>query len=319
MTIQGIYQLAIKMGIEADPRGGKGVKRALERVEKEFEDLPQKKKGEFDIERLTNPYSDTRILFGDLKTKVGKILAGVDIGTGEVLLADRLNQKGEAIDLILGHHPHGSGLAALDEVMDLQVDLMAAYGVPVNVAEGILKERIAEVSRKLGPSNHYRSVDSARLLNLSFVCVHTPADNLGYQFLTKFFEERKPQTVGEVISLLKEVPEYKEAVQLKTGPKIFVGEEKSRAGKVVVGEFTGGTEGAKAMYEKLAQAGVGTIVGMHVSEEHRKEAKKYYINLVIAGHMASDSLGLNLLLDELQKRGVESLACSGLIRVSRLS
>lgn len=318
MTIQEIYQLAIKMGIRADPRGGKGVKKALERVKKEFEELPRKKKGEFDKERLVNPYSDTRILFGGPKLKVGKILAGVDIGTGEVLLADRLNQKGEGVDLILGHHPHGSGLAALDEVMELQVDLMAAYGVPVNVAEGILKERIAEVSRKLGPSNHYQSVDSAQLLNLPFICVHTPADNLGYYFLTRFFEEKKPQTVKEVVSFLKEIPEYKKAVQMKTGPRIFVGEEKNRAGKVVVAGFTGGTEGAKAMYEKLAQAGVGTIVGMHISEEHRKEAKKYHINLVIAGHMASDSLGLNLLLDELQKRGVESLACSGLIRISRI-
>ena len=71
------------------------------------------------------------------------------------------------------------------------------------------------------------------------------------------------------------------------------------------------------IYEKLAIAGVGTIVGMHAAEDHRKECVKHHLNLVIAGHMSSDSLGMNLFLDELEKRGVKIIAASGLIRVSR--
>jgi hypothetical protein len=39
--------------------------------------------------------------------------------------------------------------------------------------------------------------------------------------------------------------------------------------------------------------------------------------VVIAGHISSDSLGVNLFLDELEKRGIEIIPCSGLIRVSR--
>ena len=42
-----------------------------------------------------------------------------------------------------------------------------------------------------------------------------------------------------------------------------------------------------------------------------------HMNIVIAGHMASDSLGMNLWLDELEKRGIEIVPCGGLIRVSR--
>ncbi len=82
--------------------------------------------------------------------------------------------------------------------------------------------------------------------------------------------------------------------------------------------FTGGTESAKEVYERLSTAGVGTIIGMHMAEEHKKEAEKYHINVVIAGHIASDSLGLNLFLDELEKKGIEIISCSGLIRVSRV-
>ena len=63
--------------------------------------------------------------------------------------------------------------------------------------------------------------------------------------------------------------------------------------------MTGGTSGSKNIYEKLSQAGIGTIVGMHISEEHRKKAEENHVNVVIAGHISSDNLGLNLILDEL--------------------
>jgi hypothetical protein len=67
----------------------------------------------------------------------------------------------------------------------------------------------------------------------------------------------------------------------------------------------------------MAQAGIGTIIGMHMQEESKKEAEAANINVVIAGHMSSDSLGMNLFLDELEKIGIEIIPCSGLIRVSR--
>jgi hypothetical protein len=57
---------------------------------------------------------------------------------------------------------------------------------------------------------------------------------------------------------------------------------------------------------------------MHMKEESKKEAETANINVVVAGHMSSDSLGMNLFLDELEKRGIEIVPCSGLIRVSRL-
>lgn len=317
MTIEEIYQLAIKMGIEADPRGKEGVKKALQRVKKEYQELKGKKKEDFDLEALKNPYSDSRILFGDSSVNVDKVLVGIDIGPGEMVLADRLNEKGEGIDVVIAHHPHGRALAALDEVMDLQVEMMAAYGVPINIAEGIMKERIGEVYRRFGALNHFRTIDVARILNLAFICLHTPLDNVGWKYLSMLFKAKKPERLKDVLEILRQVPEFDRAGKNKAGPTLFVGEENSRAGQVEVAQFTGGTEGAKEMYERLANAGVGTVIGMHASEEHRKEAKKHHINLVISGHMASDSLGINLFLDELEKRGITVLPCSGLIRVSR--
>lgn len=317
MTIRQIYDLAIKLGISADPRGKRGVSKALKRVKQDYDLLDKEDKKHFDNESFTNPYSDTRILLGNPKLKVNKVLVGIDIHVGEMLLADRLNEKGEGIDLVIAHHPEGRALAALNEVMELQIDMLANYGVPVNVAESILRERINFVYRRFAPLNHHQSIDAARLLGIPFMCVHTPTDNIGWKYLADRIETRKFDTVGDVINVLGKIEELTYAKSHKAGPVIFAGTKRSRAGNVRVVEFTGGTEGAKEIYERLSHAGIGTVVGMHVSEDHIKEAKKHHMNLVVTGHMASDSIGINLFLDNLEKKGIETVSCSGLIRVRR--
>jgi len=317
MKLQKLYELAVRMGIEADPRGETGVKKLLVRRKKEYEELPKSKKAEFDPEDLNNPYSDSRIFLGDPDLEVDSIMAGIDINASEVLLADRLNQKGESIDLLLTHHPEGASLASLHEVMDVQADIMAQYGVPINIAEGVMHERIGEVQRRFSPVNHAQAIDAARLLGFGFMGMHTVTDNLVHDYMEKLFKKSAPETVGEVLEVLKKEPEYIEATKGKAGPVIFAGDLKNRAGKVAPIEFTGGTEASHIIYEKLAMAGVGTVIGMHAGEEHRKEALKYHINLVIAGHMSSDSLGMNLLLDAFEKEGIKIIPCSGLIRVRR--
>ena len=312
MTIQQIYQLAIQLGIKHDLRGPAKVKKYLERTKKKYEKLPKDEQAEFDREKLTNPYSDTRVL-NDTGKQVKKVLVGIDMEVGEMLLADKLGD----IDLVIAHHPEGSALADLHSVMDLQAEVLAQYGVPINIAESVLRPRISEVSRGISPINHDRAVDAAKILNLGFMCAHTPCDNMAASFMTKFIAKKSPETVGEIMEALKEIPEYKEAAKRKAGPMLFTGSPENRAGKIVVTEFTGGTEGSKEMYEKIAAAGIGTVIGMHMHEEHRKEAEKYHINVVIAGHMSSDSLGVNLFLDELERKGVKIVPVSGLIRVKR--
>ena len=313
MTIQQIYNLAIEMGVKADLRGGTKVKKDLQRTKEKYQKLDEEKKKEFDLERLINPYSDSRILVDKPRKEIKKVLVGIDIGPEEILLADRLGE----VDLIISHHPEGKALANLDDVMHMQAEVLSQYGIPINVAEGVLKERISEVSRGIAPINHNRAVDAAKLLGFGLICTHTPCDNLAVQFLDKKIKKDKPETVGEIIKSLKEIPEYIEASKLNVGPRVFTGSEENRAGKIVLTEITGGTAGSKEIYEKMAQAGIGTVIGMHIQEEHRKEAEKHHVNVVIAGHISSDSIGVNLFLDKLEAKGVEVIPCSGLIRIKR--
>ncbi|WP_066640326.1 NGG1p interacting factor NIF3 [Desulfolucanica intricata] len=317
MKLMDIYQLAVEKGIERDPRGPEAVQKILEREKKRFNDLKEDEKWEYDQDRLFNPYSDSRILVGDPEKDVNRVLAGIDIEVGEVLLADRLGERSRPIDLIIAHHPEGKAMSALYQVMHLQEDFLARYGVPINIAEGIMASRIGEVKRSLLPLNHNRAVDAAKMLNQNLMCIHTPADNHVVDFLQKKMDEEKPERLDDIVKLLKAIPEYKEAVGYNAGPTIVVGSKDRRSGKILV-DMTGGTGGSEDAYAKLAHAGIGTLVVMHISEKHRKEAEKNHINVVIAGHMASDSLGMNLILDELQKRGIEIIPCAGLIRHSRI-
>ena len=314
MKIKDIYELAIKMGIEADFRGSEGVEKFLKRKKEKYEKLSDKEKEEFDTEAFENPYLDSRILNVTNGKEIKRILAGIDIEPAEILLAKEIG----GIDLIVAHHPLGKGLAHLSEVMELQCDVLNQYGVPINIAEGLMKERIDEVARGVNAINHQRTVDSAKLLGFNLINCHTPCDNLAAKFLKNLIEKGNLERIEELMGLLKEVPEYKEAMKIGAGPKIFVGDPERRCGKIAVTEITGGTEPASKIYEKMAQAGIGTIVGMHMREESKKEAEAANINVVIAGHISSDSLGMNLFLDSLEKREIEIIPCSGFIRVSRV-
>lgn len=318
MRIREIYELVIQKGMDFDPRGREAVEKILARTNEKYQEMKEDEKRDFDTEKLTNPYSDTRILYGDPEREVTSALVGIDMEVGEVLLADRLNERGTKIDLIIAHHPEGKALAALHDVMYLQEDVLARYGVPINVAQGIMASRISEVRRGLMPLNHNRSVDAARILDIPMMCTHTPADNHVVDFLQRMMDEKQPETVGDIVKLLKEQPEYARAAELNAGPFVVVGNPERKAGRVWV-DMTGGTGGSEDAYSKLAVAGVGTIVVMHISEKHRKEAEKNHINVVNAGHMASDSLGMNLVLDELAARGLEITPCAGLLRVDRRS
>jgi hypothetical protein len=53
-----------------------------------------------------------------------------------------------------------------------------------------------------------------------------------------------------------------------------------------------------------------------MSEGNLENAKKANINVLLAGHIASDTLGLNLLLDDLEKEArIEFLGVSGFERI----
>jgi len=319
MNVQQIFKVAIELGIKNDFRPKTQIEKQLKRIKEKYEKLTKEQKEVFDLEKLTNPYSDTRIHFDNGIKNVKKVMVGIDIDSADLMVARYLSNHNpkDPIDLVINHHPIGKALLDLGDVMHLQADVWEQYGMPINIAESITKLRVSEVSRGVNPANSFKVIDTAKILDLSLVNVHTPADNLVAQFVRKKIEKDKPEYVGDILKSLSEIPEYKQAAKMGFGPRLFTGTEDNRVGKIAFAEITGGTEGSPKIYEKVAAAGIGTIISMHQSEEHRKEAEKYHINVVIAGHISSDSIGMNLFLDELEKKGIKILPTSGLIRYSR--
>ena len=282
-----------------------------------MEKLEGKKKELADKDVTWNPYTDCRLLYGEEDREISTLLSGIDIGTGEIVLADRLADKGTKIDLVLARHPHGIGISNLDYVMKIQPEQWAKVGVPIAQAESAMAARMKEVHFGTKPRNHTQVTDAARLIDMPFMCAHTPADSIGYQFLTNYLKDKDPTTLGDLLDVLLEIPEYQEAEKVGAGPEILVGNSEGSVGEKFV-FFTGGTSAGPKSIPKLANAGVSTIITMHMGENVKKKCEEEGLYVVIAGHDSSDSIGMNIVLDALEKEGVKTYTCSGFSRYSRL-
>lgn len=317
MKLKDIYELFVREGISADPRTRVQINQYFVQKKKEYRSANQKQRKFFDKDCLVNPYADTRILHGDPQRDIRRILVGIDMESAEVVMADQLSLKGDEIDLILAHHPEGCALAGLYDVMQMQIDFLKNTGIKESIAKKFMQSRIDEVTRKLHSANHTRSVDAAKLLDIPMMCCHTPADNHVTKYLQTIMNRIKPKTLKHVVDLLMKEPEYIDATYNKAGPSILIGKETDLAGRIFV-DMTGGTEGSAKIFGRMSQLGINTLLGMHYSEAHYKSIKAEHIQVVNAGHMASDNLGMNLLLDKLEKKGkIEIIACSGFKRFKR--
>ncbi len=241
---------------------------------------------------------------------IKKVAIGVDMELAEMLLAEKLGA-----DLVITHHPSGGAPRInLHKVMDNQINTMTKAGVPINKAQKALAEKKGQVERGLHVSNYDRAVSAAKLLKMPFMGVHTPADILAERTVQNLLDEKlkdQPKaTLKDIIDALETKSEYQKTT---AKPVIRVGCEKDYAGKVVV-TMAGGTGGGTNVIKSYFEAGVGTLVCMHMPEDVIKAVKDQNIgNIVVAGHMASDSVGINQFTDALEAKGIEIIRMSGLI------
>ncbi|MCQ2079996.1 MAG: hypothetical protein MJZ38_08095 [archaeon] len=319
MKIYDAYRLAIETGMKHDPRSKEELDLVLDNAKKAYDALPEEKREFFDEESLWNPYYDSRFAWGDdiaKETEAERLMWGIDISVGEMLLADRLKEKGQRIDAVVAHHPTGRSRNPFPKVMSLQADLFNNFGVPINVGEALVKPRMDDVLYGVMGSNYNQVADSARLLGIPFMNIHCPADNMVQDYLTRKLEEAEPKRLGDIVDALMTEPEYQQAARLNDPPRIIVGGRDTRCGKVVC-KMNGGTSAPDGIYEELVRAGVGTIIGMHFPSSSIEACRKCHLNVVISGHMSSDSLGVNLICDEWERHGIEVFGAAGFTRFSR--
>ena len=319
MKIYDAYRLAIETGMKHDPRPKEEVDLVLSKAKKAYDALSADQKELFDTESLWNPYYDCRFAWGEDMAKEAeaeRLMWGVDISSAEMLLADRLREKGQRVDAVVAHHPTGKSRTPFPKVMWMQTDIFHDCGVPINVAEGLMGPRMDEVMNAVMGSNYNQAADAARLLGIPFFNIHSAADNMVQEYLETKIEEASPKYLGDIVDMLMKEPEYRQAARLNDPPRILAGKKDSRCGKVIA-KMTGGTSAPDGMYEELQKAGVGTVVAMHIPKSSLEVCKKCNINVIISGHMASDSLGINLICDEWERHGIEVFGAAGFTRFSR--
>lgn len=241
---------------------------------------------------------------------IKKVAIGIDMELAEMMLARELG-----VDLVITHHPTGgSPRIDLHKVMDNQIDRMVQAGVPINKAQKALSEKKAEIQRGFHVSNYDRAVSAAKLLNMPFIGVHSPTDILAERKVQGVLDSKlgvnPKSTLQDVIDALETLPEYKKTL---AKPTIIVGSKNDYAGRVFV-TMAGGTGGGINVAKAYFEAGIGTLVVMHMPEDVIKAIKEQNIgNVIIAGHMASDSVGINEFANALENKGIEILRMSGLI------
>lgn len=241
---------------------------------------------------------------------LNKVLIGIDMETPELLLAKELGY-----DCVVSHHPKAeSAIVNFYKVMDVQIDKMVSFGVPINKAQKALRKKQNTIELGGHVSNYDRHASSAKLLGIPYMNIHMPADIITEEIVQKHLDKKlsdQPKaTVQDVIDALNEMDIYKDAI---AGPVARVGGPTDYAGKVAV-LMAGGTNGGTDVYKAFFEAGVGTIVCMHVPEDVKKAVAEQNIgNVIVAGHMASDSIGLNVIIDAWKKEGLEVTKMSGIL------
>jgi len=241
---------------------------------------------------------------------INKVAFGVDMELAELLLARELG-----VDAVITHHPKGGRpMVEFHMVMANQIDRMVQAGVPVNKAQKALQERVEQVHRAHHVGNYDRVASAARLLGMPFVTIHSPADIMAERTIQEHLDNkllsRPKATLKDVVAALGEIPEFKLTL---AKPAIRVGSVKDYAGKVFV-TMAGGTGGGKNVARAYFEAGVGTLVCMHMPDDTIKAVKEQNIgNVIVAGHMASDSVGINRVIAAMEQKGLQVLRMSGVI------
>ena len=269
---------------------------------------------------IENPYADTGVVHAiSLETEVRRAACGIDIGQDEILAAHAWQEgTGKAIDCFIAHHPRGRLLGSFPNIVKTQMGNLEASGVSTRGLEKLYDRQFREDQENARDINLYRTENTLELLGKNYISLHTPLDNLGARHVESIIRKSGARTLGECEEALMEIPEYKIFFEYSgIRPVSHVGKSSAKLGRFLLTEFTGGEEGPKEVYARMKRAGVDTIVVMHISAAALKAARKARLNVVSAGHISSDSIGMNLFCDMLEKRGVEILPLGGFIRHRR--
>jgi putative NIF3 family GTP cyclohydrolase 1 type 2 len=231
---------------------------------------------------------------------IKKVLIAIDVGAAELMLARQLG-----CDAVIAHHPIGVASVNFYKVFDRHVDFMMEHGVPTQVARQAVQKLKDRVETRNHADIYNEVIGAAKVLGMPLVNIHQPCDEYMRQVILQAIESGKTKYVSDIIRSISRIPEFRHA---ETRVQVKLGSEKNRAGRwaLVVGA---GTNGGYHIASAYFKHGISTIIYLHVDYGDLTKMREddFDGNLVVMGHLAGDSIGLNGLADRLEDLGVETV------------
>ncbi|AIF84795.1 hypothetical protein NTE_02754 [Candidatus Nitrososphaera evergladensis SR1] len=232
---------------------------------------------------------------------IKKVMMAIDIGTAELLLAKSLG-----CDAVIAHHPIGIAAINFYKVFDKHTDYMVEHGVPKSVAKEATEKLKERVETKTHANIYDDVVGAARAMKMPLVNIHQPCDEYMRQAILAKIKSGKTEYVSDIVESVSRIPEFRHA---ETRVQVRHGSEKNRVGHWAL-VIAAGTNGGYSIAKAYFQHGVDTVIYLHVDygDLVKMREEKLQGNLVVLGHLAGDSLGLNALAGKLeQEMGVETV------------
>ena len=231
---------------------------------------------------------------------INKVLVGIDIGTAELMLAKQLE-----CDAVIAHHPIGATAVNFYKVFDRHIEYMVGHGVPKKIAREVV-EKLKERIETRNHANIYSNVvGAAKALDMPLVNIHQPCDEYMRQVILHAIKAGGTDYVSDIVKSISKIPEFRHAA---TQVQVRFGNQNNKAGHwalVVAAGTNGGFSIAKAYF----QHGVSTVIYLHIDygELMKMREEKLEGNLIVMGHLAGDSIGLNGLAEHLENLGIETV------------
>jgi hypothetical protein len=245
---------------------------------------------------------------------VRRVLFGIDVDAADLLVA-----KEKGYDLVIAHHPTG-GSAILDfpKVLAKHGEILTRHGVPIDASSSAVRELQEEREPRAHAENYDHLPSVARMIGIGLMCIHNPCDEIGRRVMDDTLRARLPRDahVRDAIEALETIPEFRAA---QTRIVLRMGKTENPLGKWAV-HHGAGTNGGVPVARAAFDHGIDTVFYIHIDagalrrlwEVYGREGPK---NLVVTGHLASDSIGINVLVRELRAHGVRVDTYSGIIDV----
>lgn len=241
---------------------------------------------------------------------IHRALITVDVSTSELILA-----KNIGCDVVIAHHPIGVSSMEFHRVFDRHTQFMIQNGVPDNEARNAVSRLKRRIQIRSHANIYKQIVDTAGILKMPLVNIHQPCDEFMRRIiLEKIKDHKHHHKISDLLKLIDEIPEFNNAV---SRPIVALGSAKSNVGRIAL-VLAAGTNGGYPIAKLYYEHGVSTVIYLHIdpTDAAKLNDEKIRGNLVILGHLAGDSIGLNALADKIELEGVETVRV-GLISGSK--